>query len=143
MGGVQKKGGGTKHFPKERKSRDLYLFTTSCLLDSQAFRTCYFFSKVNLQDFLDFLLVSVTSGTVLQNGVRERVVSTSHSDVRSSRKVHSHSVPSNFFQITGLVFSFSVFKMFKLLSSLLVFSPFWGSRYLRELVLTIISLGEM
>jgi len=70
----------------------------------------------------------ITSGTTLQNGVRERVVS-------KDCTLMYHPVwrftciqyPVIFFQITGLGFSFLVFK--SLLSSLLVFSPFWGSRH--------------
>jgi len=92
---------------------------------------CHFANSVDRRTVTTLILFDnhiVTSGTTLQNGVRERVVS-------KDCTLMYHPVwrftciqyPVIFFQITGLGFSFLVFK--SLLSSLLVFSPFWGSRH--------------
>jgi len=95
--------------------------------DSQAFRTCYFCSNLIYKIFQIFHLLSVTSGIVLQNGVCEWVVSKDrtliYDPVRRFTRIQYRLI---FVQITGLVFSFSVFKF--LLSSLWVFFPVWGSR---------------
>jgi len=68
-------GGGTKHFPKE-ENRGISAYSRSHVFFWHAFiQSMLFLFKINLQDFLDFYSVSVTSGTILQKGVCERVVS--------------------------------------------------------------------
>jgi len=121
--------GGKKTLPKRRKSRDLWLFTILCLFfDLQSFGTCYFWWKLIFRIFWIFHLLSVTSGTVLQNGVCERVVSKDRFLMYDPVwRFTCIQLPVIFFQITGLVFSFSGFKF--LPSSLPVFFPLWGSRY--------------
>ena len=87
-----------------------------------------FLFKGNLQDYLDFSLVGChrwnrASKWCMWKGCIQR----SHSYVRSSLKVHLHSEPSDFLQDHWFGFQFSMSKF--LLSSLVFFFPFWGSRY--------------
>jgi len=94
----------------------------------QSFGTCYFWWKLIFRIFWIFHLLSVTSGTVLQNGVCERVVFKDRFLMYDPVwRFTCIQLPVIFFQITGLVFSFSGFKF--LPSSLPVFFPLWGSRY--------------